>query len=231
MTPPARPSNQEGVPTRIATDADVLKYSSHTGLGVKAGDTISPAGLYASDHDCFIFQVNENRAIDGGNGETLYRGVFWSNSEVGSARFKATMFLYETICGNHIVWGAKKVAEVSIVHKGNARRMFAQAMATITDRMDKSATEDQARIVSAKQKLLGESKEEVVTFVYGKSLGLSRSECENAYVLADRYSDVHGDPNTAWGFSSGVTRLSQQKYADQRDRMDRAAGKVLETAF
>src|SRR4051812_20196884 len=110
------------------------------------------------------------------------------------------MFLYESICGNHFVWGAKKGAEGSMVYKGNARRMFAQAMATITDRMDKSAADDERKIQAAKQKLLGGSKDEVVTYVYGKALGLSRSECENAYVLADRHSDLHGDPNTAWGF-------------------------------
>jgi hypothetical protein len=60
-TPPARPCGVEGVPVRIATADDVLRNSSHPGLGIEVGDKISPAGLYASDHDCFIFQVNEDR--------------------------------------------------------------------------------------------------------------------------------------------------------------------------
>lgn len=228
-TPPARPSG-DGL-SRVATAEDVLRNSAHPSLGVKVGDLIGPAGLYASDHDCFIFQVNEDKAIDGGGGELLYRGVFWSNSEVGKAKFRATLFLYESVCGNHVVWGAKTLADISIRHTGDARRAFAEAMASITTRMERSASEDERRIAQAKQKLLGASEDEVITFAFGKGFGLSKSECEQAYVLADRHSDTHGDPNTAWGFASGVTRLSQQSYADKRDAMDRAAGKLLETAF
>jgi hypothetical protein len=231
-TPPARPCGLENVPTRQATEADVLRKSAHPSLGVKVGDEISPSGLYASDHDCFIFQVNEDRAINGGDGETLYRGVFWSNSEVGAARFRATLFLYESVCGNHICWNTKTIGEVTIRHTGEARRAFSEAMASITARMETAASDDEIRIRQAKQKLLGQSKEEVVDFVYGKSFGLSRKDCEEAYVLADRHADLHGnEPNSAWGFASGVTRLSQQNYADKRDAMDRAAGKVLQLAF
>jgi hypothetical protein len=232
VTPPARPCGMENVPVRIATSSDVLRNSAHPGLGVKIGDEISPAGLYASDHDCFIFQVNENRAVDGGDGESLYRGVFWSNSEVGSARFRATMFLYETLCSNHICWNSTVMGEVNLRHTGEARQMFSQAMATVTRSIDRSAAEDTNRIRAAKQKVLGNTADEVIQFVFGKQLGLSKGECENAYVLADRHSDEHGgNPRSAWGFASGVTRLSQQQYADKRDAMDRAAGKLISMAF
>ena len=232
MTPPARPCGLPGVPTRLATDADVLHKSAHKSLGIRVGDPISPAGLYASDHDCFIFQVNEDKAIDGGDGEQLYRGVFWSNSEVGQAKFKATMFLYETCCGNHIVWGAKTIGEISIRHTGQARAMFSDAMREIEVRSNRAASEDTNRILAAKQKMLGDTKEKVIEYVYGRKLGLSQTECENAYVLAERHEQDHGrNPRSAWGFASGLTRLSQQNYADKRDSMDRAAGKLLEVAF
>lgn len=231
-TPPARPCNLPNVPVRIATQEDVLRNSAHPGLGIKVGDQISPAGLYASDHDCFIFQVNEDHGIDAGDGELMYRGVFWSNSEVGSARFRATMFLYDTVCGNHIVWGAKTIAEISIRHTGEARRMFSEAMATITSRMLRAESEDRERIQAAKVYELGESKDDIITLIFGKQLGLSKSECENSYVLAERHESDHGgNPRSAWGYAAGVTRLSQQGYADQRDRMDRAAGKILELSF
>ena len=162
----------------------------------------------------------------------VYKRQFWSNSEVGAARFRATLFLYESVCGNHICWNTKTIGEVTIRHTGEARRAFSEAMASITARMETAASDDEIRIRQAKQKLLGQSKEEVVDFVYGKSFGLSRKDCEEAYVLADRHADLHGnEPNSAWGFASGVTRLSQQNYADKRDAMDRAAGKVLQLAF
>jgi hypothetical protein len=230
--PPARPCGMPDVPTRIATDSDVLRNSSHPGLGIKVGDQISPAGLYASDHDLFIFQVNEDYSVDGGDGETLHRGVFWTNSEVGDARFRGTMFLYDSVCGNHIVWGAKVIAEISIRHTGNARAMFAQAMATVTRNLHTSASQDRQRISAAKQLQLADTKEDVINLVFRKNIGLSKDECENSYVLADRHCDEHGgNPLSAWGFASGVTRLSQQQWADKRDRMDRAAGKIIELAF
>lgn len=230
-TPPARPSGH-GNDTRIATESDVLRKSAHKGLGIKVGDPIGPAGLYASDHDCFIFQVNEDMAIDAGGGEMLYRGVFWSNSEVGDARFRGTMFLYDSVCGNHIVWGAQVVREISIRHMGEPAKRFREAMAEATTLMCQDPLEDEKRIQQAKTRWLGFNRDSIVTTVFKADLGLSKQQCNDAYVLAERYADNHGgDPHTAWGYASGVTRLSQSKFADERDRMDRAAGRILEMAF
>ena len=229
--PPARPCGLENVPVRKATQEDVLR-SRHKDLGINVGDDVSPAGLYASDHDLFIFQVNEDHPIDAGGGELLYRGVFWSNSEVGDARFRGTMFLYDTVCGNHIVWGAKVVAEINIVHKGNAQESFRMAMAQATQRALQPSSVDERRIQKAKVHVLGQSPNDVVKLVFNKGWGLSKRECEDAYVLASRHAEDHNtEPNTAWGYAAGITRLSQGKYQDKRDLMDRVAGKVLEMAF
>jgi hypothetical protein len=231
-TPPARPCGLPGVPIRKATQDDILRKSAHKDLGVKVGDDISPSGLYESDHDCFIFQVNEDRAVDAGGGEMLYRGVFWSNSEVGDAKFKGTMFLYDTVCGNHIVWGAKVVGEIAIPHRGNAQEIFREAMAKATALVDTSAHDDQRRILAAKEFEIAPTRELTVKKIFGKDLGLSKTECENAWVLATRHAEDHGvEPNTAWGYAAGVTRLSQGVFADKRVTMDKAAGRILEMAF
>lgn len=230
--PPARPCGLPNVPVRIATEADVLKNSSHPGLGINVGDQISPAGLYASDRDCFIFQVNEDYGIDGGDGETMYRGVFWTNSEVGDRKFRGTMFLYDSVCGNHIVWGARVVAEIEIRHTGAARDSFREAMATVTERVQVAASEDEDRIRLSKSHQLGDGREDVINLVFRKNIGLSKAQCEDAMILAERHEDDHGgNPLSAWGYAAGVTRLSQGVYADQRDTMDRAAGRILEFAF
>ena len=47
------------------------------------------------------------------------RGVFVWNSEVGAGAFKVQCFYLEAVCGNHIVWGAKGVQTLRLVHKGN----------------------------------------------------------------------------------------------------------------
>ena len=231
-TPPARPCGLQGVPVRIATDQDVLRNSAHPTMGVKVGDDISPSGLYVSDHDLFIFQVNENYAVDAGGGEMLYRGLFWSNSEVGDARFQGTCFLYDSICGNHICWGAKIVAEISIIHRGNAQDIFREAMAQATLLVGQSVQDDERRIQAAKQYQLGPGQPEVVKMVFGKQWGMTKQQCEDAYVLATRHAEEHNtEPNTAWGYAAGITRLSQGLYGDKRVELDRAAGRVLELAF
>jgi len=233
MTPPARPCGIQGIPSRRATADDVLRKSAHPTLGIEIGDEISPAGLYASDHDCFIFQVNEDHPIDAGGGEMLYRGVFWKNSEVGDARFTGTMFLYDTICGNHIVWGAKVIAEISIPHRGNAKEIFREAMAIATHNALAPASEDENRIKRAKLYEIGPGQPEVIKTVFTKFSGyISKRECEDAYVMATRHAEDHNtEPNTAWGYASGITRLSQGQHADSRDRLDRVAGRVLEMAL
>lgn len=89
--PPARPAfiNQPGA--RPATEADVLaRKTTGGGLTINMGDMIAPAGLYASDHDCFIFMVNEEQRIDDGSDGGLSRGFFISHSEVGASALKVT---------------------------------------------------------------------------------------------------------------------------------------------
>ena len=79
--PPARPTFGGSVGARPATEADVLQHKGGGfGLSVNVGDMIAPAGLYASDHDLFIFMVNENLRIKDGTPEGLSRGFFIENS-------------------------------------------------------------------------------------------------------------------------------------------------------
>ena len=65
--PPARPAGLDNERTRIATEADCLVDRKFGSLSVKPGDTIAPAGLYASDRDMFVFMVNENAMLENPN--------------------------------------------------------------------------------------------------------------------------------------------------------------------
>ena len=104
VVPPARPAHANQKGTRPATQEDLLAYGKF-GLSINLGDMIAPAGLYGSDHDCFLFFVNEQNRINDGN-NAVSKGFFLSNSEVGAATFKLMKFYYKSVCGNHIVWDA-----------------------------------------------------------------------------------------------------------------------------
>jgi hypothetical protein len=231
--PPARPAFDGQPGSRPATDADCLD-DRMKGLGIKPGDMIAPAGLYASDHDCFVFMVNEEQRIDDGSDGGLSRGFFIQNSEVGASALKVTKFLYRHVCGNHIVWDAKDVEELRIVHRGrNDHRYGWKLRAELRQYANESAADDQARVTSAKGFILGNNKEEVIDRLFGMKL-LPKRTLETAYDHACQEADIRTtvSPRSVWGMVQGITHMSQATtYADERVSLDRAAGKILSIAF
>ena len=232
-TPPARPVREGQAGARIATEADVLQArGGGGGLSVNVGDLIAPAGIYLSDHDCFLFLVNEQARIQDGTEGGLSRGVFITNSEVGAASLRITRFLYRHVCGNHIVWDASNVVELRLRHVGESvGDRFREAIRAQVSWISEKAGEDEGRIRRAQSFILGDDKDAVLDRIFGiKSLALSRRQIESGYDAV--IPELDGNPLSAWGLAQGLTRVSQQtSYADERDRLDRAAGRVVELAF
>lgn len=192
-------------------------------------------GMYASDHDMFAFMVDNNRRIfETMPGGGLSRGFFVWNSEEGAASFGIMTFLYQFICGNHIVWNAEGVQELRIRHVGNADdRAFREIGVELRKYADASASDDEARIQSTMTFKLGGSKEAVLDRVFGLRVpALSRKLIGEAYDRAATHEDWYGDPRTAWGMASGLTEIARDNpHVDERVAIDRAASKVLQVAF
>lgn len=227
--PPARPAN--GDPrARAATEADVLSGGK---LSVKIGDLIAPSGVYVSDHDCFVFMINENAQIE----EGLSRGFFVWNSEVGDKSFGFSTFLYNSICGNHIVWGAQNVIEIRINHIGQVRdRAFSNLAVEMKRYAEETVSVDKWKVGSARKLILGMNKEETVKAILGfahklRLNAISKRTLDSAFDLAERYVDRFGDPRSLWAMVNGLTQLSQETpFADARNQLDRAAGRLMESA-
>lgn len=201
-------------------------------------DDVMPSGLYASDHDMFVFLVDDQHRVNDGTDQGLARGFFAINSEVGQSAFKLITFYYRFVCGNHIVWGAENVQQMKIIHKGMPARNFNRTMQIELQKYaESSASDDEAKIERAKRLTLGANKEEVLDYLFGKrNLLLTKKDIEASYALAevDYELDRKGGspPNTVWGMVQGLTRHSQTKqYADERTKLDTTAGKILEMAF
>lgn len=233
--PPARPNGNESAGrTRIATLADVSKNKNMGGgLSVNVGDKIAPAGLYMGDKDMFAFMVNESRPINGGGKTPLYRGFFFENSEVGQKSYKIMTFLYNSVCGNHIVWGASKVSEVRVIHVGNAVGRAADAIKVqLREYSDASANDLELKIKNAKTIVFGKDKDEVVDTLYSRDMA-TRKALMAAFDAAVEHPEDGGDcdPKSAWGMAQGFTRMSQaQPYMDKRIELDRIAGRILNLA-
>lgn len=228
--PPARAADEDDPRARAATQEDLIgDPGSVSGLSVRLGDMIAPAGLYASDEDMFAFMIDEtHRLLDGG----VARGFFVSNSEVGKMSFRVKLFYYVSVCGNHIVWDARDVKEIRLRHVGSVdERAFKEFEAELISYANEETTEEEAKILQTQRFKLGHDKKQVLDFVFGKGF-VSRKAADDAYALAEENEATDGDPRTAWGYAMGVTRLSQQsENADQRTQLDAAAGRILNVAF
>ena len=211
---------------RPATAADVFPASQ-----IQVGEMIGPSGLYASDHDMFVFMVNPEVQIEVGGGRTLCRGFFCWNAEIAGVSFGATSFLFDSVCGNHIVWGAQDVKEVRMRHVGRiTSRGPVQIKAFIRAQAEGSAEHEEAMIRAARETEVGQTPQKVIEWMFSK-LTITKKQAEESYKIASEEQD-HDNPRSAWGVVQGLTRLSQQsKYAGERVALDRAAGKVMEVAF
>lgn len=217
-----------GVRTKVAEPSDCLKNSN---MGIRPGQEISPAGLYASDKDMFCFLINDDRAIEF-RGQNLFRGFFASNSEVGDRSLRLTMFLFNDVCANHIIWGAERVTEFRIRHVGNQAYLHYQdAKAGIMRQVNAPGSNDLRLLNAAANKILGIRRPDVVEVVV-KAVDLNKKQAERAYDLAVEHEKPHGNPRSAFGYAMGVTRLSQETpHQDTREHLDRQARSIMEMAF
>lgn len=188
--------------------------------------------LYASDHDMFAFLSNRNVTVDeAGVDSPMYRGVIVENSEVGASALKLSRFLYREMCGNHIIWGASQVVDISVRHVGSARQKWGYYAAQIRQYAESSVSDEQAQIAHAKSTVIGAAKDDVLDELFGKrAINLSRRVLEAGYDAVIPAQD--GPANTKWGIVQGLTRFSQTiPYADKRTDVDRAAGRIMDVAF
>lgn len=161
----------------------------------------------------------------------MQRGIIVENSEVGASSLKLSRFLFRAVCSNFIIWGASQLVELNLRHVGNIRQKFGLYEAEIKRYMESSAIEEETKIASAKRKMIAANKNELLDKLFGiKSLNLSRKTLEAAYGAVNREQD--GSPLSHWGIVQGLTRHSQSlQFADKRNEIDLAAGKILQIEF
>lgn len=189
---------------------------------------------FASDHDMFVFLCDYEHGIDLGNGNVLARGFFVENSEVGDGSFRLTMFLFDFVCSNILVWGARNVVEVKLNHVGRVRdrvlRHNGEVLQALAAYSNTKASDQRTQILNAQNTVLGKNSEEVLATLFGrKSLQLAKGDIVEAQAVAHA-TPRYGNPYSVWALVNGLTEVSQRSaHADKRIKLDRAAGEVLQT--
>lgn len=201
--------------------------------------TIKPQGLYASDRDIFIFMIDGGSLLDVGERAKLNRGFFMWNSEVGASTFGLTTFLFNVVCGNHIVWGAEDVTSLVIRHTKNGPYRFdGEATPQLMEYVNASAKplEDAVRRAMAYNIAadLGEPAGKELTFeklqawvgTRVKGAKFTRSEIREAMDTAKK---EEGQCVTLWDLSQGFTAYARGfDFLDARTDLERRSGKLLD---
>lgn len=206
-----------------------LAYSPATGQPV-------PSGLYASDRDVFIFMIDGGSLLEAGPRAKFNRGFFVSNSEVGNCDFRLTTFLFNTVCGNHYVWGATDVKELRVIHSQGGPARFDRC--AVPALMDYTASTPQLTAVKRAQEtplrklpLAGYNpetdNEKVWLKAFGARFNFTGGEVADAMDVARR---EEGQCETVWDMVQGLTASARElEYIDARVDMERRAGAVLDT--
>jgi len=189
---------------------------------------------FLSDRDMFVFLCDYQHPVTiPGVEHPLLRGFWVENSEAGAGAVRITLFLFDFVCCNVLVWGARNVIEVKINHTGRARERVlfedSEARNAIVEYANRSTEKDVQRIVSARNLLVADTRNEVIDLLYKQRLpGLTRTVLESAYAIQER-TPRYGDPRSVWSVVNGITEASQtSEYADARTEIDRSAGRLLE---
>lgn len=182
--------------------------------------------LYASDRDMFVFLTDENNLIEvpnRRNGETgaMSRGFFVWNSEVGSKTFGVSTFLFDYVCMNRIIWGARDIHTVKIRHTASAPDRFLEdAVPALEDYANSSSANITNAIENARAKRL----DDVGDFL------AKRFNAKTAKRIMEQHEVEEGRPiETIWDAVTGVTAVAKDiQHVDARVVMEQEGGKLLD---
>ena len=188
--------------------------------------------LYASDRDVFLFLVDPSHPIEVGN-DTLFRGFMVWNSEVGSATFGLTTFLYRFVCDNRIVWGATNVQELRIRHTSGAPERFAYEGGRYLTRYANESTDATVRAIDRAQHTdlptvkAGKEKDERSAAVkWLQDRGFTQTEAKGSVDSA--YAE-EGQCRSVWDIVNGITAHARSvPHANDRVSMETRAGKIMD---
>jgi hypothetical protein len=186
--------------------------------------------LYASDRDVFVFLVDEKNPISvkvDGVVRNLFRGFMVWNSEVGHHKFGFMTFLYDFVCDNRMVWGAREVKEISLKHTKNAPERFAREVRPLLRAYAEASVVDvEAKLQRAAQMKVGTSDEEVMDWLRRHEF----KEKEGRKIVETAKAE-EGGARTVWELVNGGTALARSiPYNDDRVALERRVSGLLRVA-
>ena len=224
--------------SRIVERSGGKFYNPKAYEGGKFGAPPVPSGLYASDHDVFMFMIDGGSLLDAGPRAQLNRGFIVWNSETGSKTLGIMAFLFNQCCGNHFIYGAQDIQTILIKHTSGAPSRFdREVMPLLTQYCEASAKPVEDRVRAAQQmmlsKLIEVPGEKVLSDAwagaFAKKFDFTRGEVKEAVFYAQREESQCA---SLWDIIQGFTAAAREyEHVDSRLNLEKRAGRIFETVF
>lgn len=186
--------------------------------------------LYASDRDVFVFLVDDRNPVQvrvDGTIRHLFRGFMVWNSEVGHHKFGFLTFLYDFVCDNRMVWGAREVKEIHIKHTKNApERFIKEVRPMLRDYAEASVMDVESQLERAARTKIGSSDEEVISWLRRHEFTKKEGEAIVRTAKAEE-----GGAQTVWELVNGGTALARAiPHNDERVTLEKRVSGLLRAA-
>lgn len=183
--------------------------------------------LYASDRDMFVFLADEDRRIEipdrrDGQPGSLSRGFIVGNSEVGAGTLFVMAFLFDYVCANRIIWGARDVQELRIRHTSGAPERFIREVQPAVEAYAKASATPLLESISAAQKATMD--DDAVTTWLRNRMTRTQTEAVKAVHVAEEGRPIE----SRWDMATAVSAYARGiEYADERVKLERVAGEIF----
>jgi hypothetical protein len=197
-------------------------------FGKQVAVTKENTTLYASDRDMFVFLADEEHRITvpnrrAGQSGSLARGFFVWNSEVGAQSFGVALFLFDYVCCNRIVWGAQDIKEIRIRHTASAPDRWIEEVTPAIEAYAASSCVGVEEAIKAAQAARIDKLDEFLRNRF--------SNAQASAIKAAHMADEQRPIETLWDASTAITAYARGiAFQDERVKLEREAGKVLELA-
>lgn len=214
-------------------DSEVVEAVQEATAG---GDWVVPAklnpragngsALYASDRDVFMFLVNEAAPITV-DGETLYRGIYVWNSEVGARAWGLATFLYRYLCANRLIFGVQSQQTLRIRHTAGGPGRFQREGRRMLEEYIQASPDELVEVIhrAKRHEVLNEAPDAQAW------LTRNRFSLDEARRIVNTAIAEEGGASTVWQLVQGATALARGiQNQDSRVDLEVRAGRLLSAA-
>ena len=194
--------------------------------------TLETTTLFASDHDVFMFLVDDRNPIEIGrlpNGEPdlVFRGFYVSNSETGAGTAIIAAFYLRGVCANRCLWGVENFHEIKIRHTKFAPDRFAAeaqpALASFANGSTRTFIEGVEAAKAAEVARDDDARLEFLTKRAGLAARMGRAAMA-------RHVEEEGRPaSNVWDMAQAITAVARDvTHQDRRLELEKKAGDILD---